>query len=145
MTQAFLGKGTQLQVEDSPGSGTFTTYAEVLSISGPSLEGGEVDVTNMDSPGRNREFIAGLLDAGTITFDTNYIPSNTLHQQLLSDAQANPQTTRAHRIRFAQLSPVQRLDFDAFVQSVPLNIPVDSQATQNVTLRVTGAITPVTE
>ena len=147
MTEGFLTREQILdaQVEDTPGGGVFSTYAEVRSIQGPTFEGAEIDVTNMDSPGRLREFIAGLTDPGQVTFEVNYLPANSLHQQLINDVKANPSVTRAHRLRFAQLTPVRRIDFNAFVLSVPLTIPTDSQVTANVTLRATGDPTLVQE
>jgi predicted secreted protein len=144
-SSAFLGKGTQIQYENPASPGTYLTFAEARSISGPSLEGAEVEVTSMDSPGRLREFIGGLVDPGGVDFEVNYIPSNATHQQILADLVANPAPVRNMRVRFAQLTPVRRLDFAGFILSAPLTIPVDSQVTQNVRIRATGLPTSVQE
>ncbi|MGH0031739.1 MAG: phage tail tube protein [Myxococcota bacterium] len=145
MSSAFLGKGTQFQVESSPGSGTYVTIAEVLSIDGPDIQGSEVEVTNMDSTGRNREYIAGLTDPGGVDLRMNFVPGNAQQEQILDDVQANPSTTRSYRIRFAQLTPVRRLDFSGFILNAPYSIPVDSQVTQSVRVRVSGVVTRVQE
>ena len=145
MSSAFLGKGSQFQIEDSPGSGTWTTIAEALSIDGPDIQGSEVDVTNMDSPGLNREFIPGLTDPGGVDVSCNWIPSNSLQQQLLTDLQANPPTVRNYRIRLAQLTPVRGLSFSGFIISAPVQIPVDSQARISFRVRATGVVTQFSE
>ena len=72
MSDAFIGHGTLLQRGDGGDPETFTTVAEVLNISGPSLSRDTIDVTTMDSPDEWIEFIAGLNDVGEITFDLVY-------------------------------------------------------------------------
>lgn len=74
MGDAYIGHGTLLQRGDGGGPEVFTTVAEVLNISGPSLSRDTVDVTTMDSPDQWREFIAGLKDGGELTFDVVYDP-----------------------------------------------------------------------
>lgn len=141
MSSAVLAKGTQLQVEDSPGAGTYTTIAEVRSIQGPDNEAAEVDVTNMDS-GAYLEFIGGLIDPGSLQFPLNWF-YHAKHSQLLTDQQAG--TTRSYRLRFPQFSPVQRRTFNGFVKSVGFNADPKDTLQANVVIRITGAITDSTE
>jgi len=135
-TQAFLGQGTQYQRETAPASGLFETIAEVRSISGPTFEADEVDVTNMDSPSGFREFIQGLKDGGNITFGLNFLPHTAGHQQLLDDLKTG--IKRNYRVRWPQLPTVHRMNHEGFVKSVPLEIPVDDAVTAQVTIRVSG-------
>ena len=51
--------------------------AEVTSISGPSMKVDMIDVTSHDSPDTFREFIAGLADGGEVTFEGNFIASDS--------------------------------------------------------------------
>ena len=78
VTGALFAHGTLLKVDDGGGV-TFTTIAEVGSISGPSLTQATIDVTSMDSANHWREFIGGLKDGGNVTFDINYIPTGGTH------------------------------------------------------------------
>jgi predicted secreted protein len=140
-TIAFLGKGTELKIDFGSG---LTTVGEVRSITGPNLQGAQVDVTNMDSAGRLREFIAGLVDPGTLSFEVNYNPNYATHASILSDLTTNVTSTaltRTIQINFAQLSPAKGLNLAGFINSAPLTIPVDSQVTQNVEIQLSGSIT----
>jgi predicted secreted protein len=74
---AVFAQGTLLKIDD--GVGNYTTIAEVLSITGPSIALQTIDVTNHDSTNKAREFIAGLIDAGSVTFDINYQPAAATH------------------------------------------------------------------
>jgi predicted secreted protein len=139
MSNAIFGKGTLLQVETSPGSGTYTTIAEVKSISGPTGESDEIDVTNHDSVGDYREFVRGLIDAGEITTSVNWQPDIAIHQQLHSDQAAG--TKRNWRINWNQMTVPWGLSFEAFVKTLGFENPVDNVLAGNATLRVTGATT----
>jgi len=134
---ALKGFGTLLQVEDSPGAGTYTTIGGVRDISGPTFEAEEIDVTDHDSANGFREYLQGLKDAGELTAEINFEPDVTLHDQLFDDLVAG--TTREYRIRLAQMGTPYNLTFDAFVKSMPNNFPVGQQVTANLTLRITGA------
>jgi len=136
-----FGKGTLLQREDSPGSGTYTTVAQVRTIDGPSFDSEEIDVTNHDSPGNFREFIGGLLDAGEITGELILDPNDGTHDAstgIYADMAAR--TVREWRIRIPS-TPTVDLTFDAFVKSFPLSFPSDAAITGNFTLRVSGNVT----
>lgn len=64
--------------EDGPPE-TFTTIADVNSISGPSMRGEVIDVTTHSSAGGFREKINGLIDPGELSFDINYDPGDVTH------------------------------------------------------------------
>jgi len=144
MSSAIFGKGAQLQVEQTPGMADHLTISEVKSISGPTLEAEEVDVTNHDSPSAFREFVRGLVDAGELTFEINYNPADARHADLFADLVSGE--VKAYKILFDMaemptISASYEMDMDAFVKSMPLNIPVDNVLTANLTLRITGAPT----
>jgi predicted secreted protein len=82
-TEAIFAQGTLLQIGDgaTPTEG-FTTIAELKSISGPDLSRDSLDVTTHNSPGRWRQFIAGLKDGGQITFNINYVPTDPTHDNV---------------------------------------------------------------
>lgn len=46
--------------------------AEVTSLSGPSISGETIDVSNHDSDDRAREFVAGLIDGGEVSIEGNF-------------------------------------------------------------------------
>jgi hypothetical protein len=77
-TKATSTKGIKLQRGDGAGSETFTTIAEVTNIKGPSEKAAQLDATSFDSDAM--EFIAGLVDAGDLTFDVNFVASDVQQQ-----------------------------------------------------------------
>ena len=74
--------GTLLQRGDGAApTEAFTTIGEVLNIGGPSLAQEVVDVTSHSSPGAFRQKVGGLLDAGEISFDINFGPTEPTHRE----------------------------------------------------------------
>jgi len=71
MSLARVGRGTVIAY--SADNVTFTPLAEVLDITGPEFDLAQIEVTNQDSPAGFREFIPGIADPGTLSFDLNYI------------------------------------------------------------------------
>jgi hypothetical protein len=101
MTAATSGFGTTFKRGDGGGPETFTTIAEVVGISGPSLKLETIDVTNMDSNGW-REKIPTLKDAGEVQLDMNYLPANATQnytQGLLADF--NNRTLRNFKVVYS--------------------------------------------
>lgn len=138
-TQAISAYGTLLKRGDGGSPETFTTVPEVRSISGPTMETDEADVTTHSSAasGAFREFILTLIDAGTVEFDMNYVPGNAVHQGIRNDFLAR--TTRNWQLVLP--SAVQTLSFAGYVKTMPMEFPVDDAITVKVTIRLTGAVT----
>jgi predicted secreted protein len=138
-TQALSAYGTLLKRGDGGGPETFTTVPEVRSISGPTMETDEADVTTHSSAaaGAFREFILTLIDAGTVEFDINYVPTDAVHLGLRNDF-----LNRTKR-NFQLVLPggAQTISFAAYVKTIPFEFPVDDAITQKLTLRCTGAPT----
>lgn len=73
MSNAISAKGTTLKI----GS---TAVAEVISINGMALKSDTVDVTNHASTGGWKEFIATLKDAGEVSLEISYVPTEATHK-----------------------------------------------------------------
>lgn len=56
---------------------SYVQLAEVTSATWPGYKRDAIDVTYMDSASSFREFIPGLLDAGEVTIEMNWLPSAT--------------------------------------------------------------------
>jgi len=83
MTQASIGYG--LQVRIGVGSGpTWTTLAEIQDFEWPQNEADEHEATNMASPNRTKEFIAGLVDNGEVTIPMNWVPGSDTDDLLVA-------------------------------------------------------------
>ena len=137
-TSAVHAQGTFLQKGDGGTPEVFTTIAEVLSISGPSLDSDQIDVTHQSGTGRFRDYIQGLKDGGEITFEINYIPGNATHNAttgLLSNY--NDGLARNFRIRFP-VTPAVDWVVSAFVKSFQPSSDVAEQLKASITLKVLG-------
>lgn len=74
---ALLGYGTHFQILNINASpDAWVELAEVFSITFPGATVDQVDVTHMQSPGRFREYINGMIEGGDPTLEMNYVPGS---------------------------------------------------------------------
>jgi len=138
MSNAIGAFGTLLKIGDGESSETFTTIAEVTNISGPGLSLDTIDVTSHSSTDGWREYIAGLLEAGEITFDINFIPTDVTQNHtagLLGDL-AN-KTKRNFELVFPDAGATT-WSLAAFVTSFEPTEAIDDKLTASVTLKLAG-------
>jgi predicted secreted protein len=120
-------------------SATQLPVAELITISGPSCNATEIDVTNHDSVGDFKEFLMGPLDGGEITLEGNFIPSNSTGQAAIITDFEN-RTVRVWHIHFpAALSA--SFTFSGYVKSYSISAPVGAQVKFNATIKVSGGTT----
>ena len=138
MSDAVSAYGTLLKIGDGGGPETFTTLAEVKSIDGPTMETEVIDVTTHSSAaaGPFREKLAGLIDAGEVTFELNLVPNNAQHDSLRADQTAR--TKRNFELWFPGSGSAD-VEFEAVVTNFPLSFPVDGPIESSVTLTITKA------
>jgi predicted secreted protein len=138
MTSAVAGVGTVLAEGDGASPEVFTAVAEVLTISGPELSTEEIDVTSLDSSGGFKETIAGLRDAGSVSFDVNWIKGDaqqlSIRDKIASGAAGN------YKITWSD-SPATVADFAAIVTGFSMNTEPNSQIQASITLKITGQVT----
>ena len=138
VTAAINAFGTLLKIGDGGGSEVFTTIAEVTNISGPSLSLEMLEVTNHSSTAGWKERIGGLLDGGEVSFDLNFIPTNSTHSYsagLVHDMVGR--TRRNFKIVFPDGGSTT-WTFAAFVNKFAPNAPVNGQLSVSVGLMITG-------
>jgi predicted secreted protein len=136
---ALLGYGSVFEIVSDSSPDLFVAMLEVKSITPPSAKVDQVEVTHMQSPGRYREFISGLIDSGETSFDMNFIPGNTSDQRIFELLNL---PTGAIRRRACRLSfPNGRTwAFDAEVTGYEPDVPFDDAMTSTVTMKVSGPI-----
>jgi hypothetical protein len=83
-TAAIIGAGTIVSVETAPSSGVYTPLAEITSVTPPNESVDQVDVTNMDSPNRTKEFLQGYIDPGDVQFKLNHVPQSATDQFIIA-------------------------------------------------------------
>ena len=111
---------------------------EIIKIGGPTMKRDMKEVSNMASPNEYKEFIAGLGDGGSVTFEGNYIPKEaTLSQQTLRTDFENG-TLSTWCINLSGPVGDGIWGFNAFVQDLSPAYPVDDRITFTGTLKITG-------
>ncbi|MFN4296803.1 MAG: phage tail tube protein [Brevundimonas sp.] len=100
----------------------------------------EIDATDFDSVGNDREYIAGLGDNNNRTFQMHYEPGDAV-QEFLRDANIENDVVE-FRMTFGaeEISGGETCTFDAFVRNYgdPTG-PIDGKLTVSFEIRQTGA------
>ena len=132
MTNALSAFGTQLKIQIT---GTYTAIAEITRIRGLNLTAETVEVTSHSSTDAWKEYIPTVLSAGDVTFDLNYVPSDTAHAALVSALTAK--TISDFQIILPDAGNTT-WTFSANVTAFNVEANVNGALTAAVTLRVTG-------
>ena len=117
-----------------------TVIAKVVSIDGPSMEREEIEVTAHDSEDGFREFVPGLADAGEISLELRFIPTDASHLGLLSDFEDG--TEKNYKLEFPDET---EWSFDGFPTSFEPTAEMEDVLSASVTIKLTGKPTLVTE
>jgi len=136
MTNAIGSHGTMLKIGDGGSPETFATIAEVLDINGPNMTADTEEVTSQSSTWK--EYIATVLDAGEVTFDLNFVPTDATHSYsagLLKDFTSR--TLRNFQLVFPD-SGSTTWTFAAYVTAFQPSAPVNGKLGASVTLKISG-------
>jgi predicted secreted protein len=133
MSNAVSGVGTKFRRWDGS---SWTDLAEISSISGPSMTRDFIDVTNLDSTGGYREFIAGFRDGGTVNLTMNF----TRDTYDLMKLDFEDDESQNYEIVLPDADATS-FEFAGLVTELPLEIPTDDKITANVTIKVNGEVT----
>ena len=120
-------------------NGTALTELEaVFDVGLPEDTVDEVDTTHYKSPGKRREFMAGLIDGGEIQIQMNYRPGSDT-DVLLTAAKA-ARNIRTWDITIPDGETGWRFAGSAFVKSYTKTNPLDGKRVATAVLRVSGAV-----
>lgn len=141
-TEARIGWGGKLYVSTDNTETNLVLLAEVRECGFPQDEVDEAEATHLNSPGRRKEFVAGLIDGGDFTATTNYVPGSAT--DLLLTAAKDAGTTRKIRIVIPDDSGTGAADWNivtsGFVKKyAPDRLAPGEVITATATFRVTGA------
>ena len=132
MTDAIAGVGTVF-TRDS------VAIAEIRNITGPGMTRDFIDVSNLDSIGGYREFIAGFRDGGELTFSMNFTIGG--YDDLLLDYES--ESVQSYELILPD-SGETTFSFSGFVTNLPLNITPDDAVTVDVTIKISGQVSMAT-
>ncbi|SCY61546.1 phage tail tube protein [Paracoccus tibetensis] len=79
-----IGYGSTVRIGrlGTNGAPAFIKLDLVGDLEAPDEQVDEVETTHMESPGRRKQFIAGLIDSGELTVPMNYVPRSATHALL---------------------------------------------------------------
>lgn len=134
MTDAALGYGTIYRVwgVSLPTPALFE-IGEVITVTPPGGTSDRVDATHMKSPGRRREYIAGLIDSGEASFEINWVPGSPT-DELLRTLQTSGAIVQ-HQIEWANGVTVT---YDAAITGYEKSVPLDDRMTATITVAPSG-------
>jgi predicted secreted protein len=114
--------------------------AKITKISGIDISHDVLDTTSHDSPGGYKENIQGLLDAGDVSVEADYIPTDPAQISLLNDAQVAPGVAPQ---AWTMNHPTSGLTwtFNAVVKNLKINTELTGKITLSFTLSITGTST----
>lgn len=131
-----FANGTLFQRETSPGSGTWTTVAGVVNISGLNMGREMLDAGDMET-GADPTFIPGMKQTKQVQVQMNRDISNATHTQLQTDADGG--TIRLYRVLEPTTS--KGASFNAYITDLEAEWPRTEKMTYDLTVQVTGAVT----
>jgi hypothetical protein len=142
MTIARIGWGSKVLISTDETEANLVELGEVKGFSLPDDEVEEIDATHLQSPGRRREFVPGMIDGGEVEVTMNFDPGSA--SDLLIEAAKAAGDTRY--VRFVISSPDgtadSHYDTTGFVKGYargPFAPDAISEAT--LRLRITGEVT----
>ncbi|QQN73953.1 phage tail tube protein [Croceicoccus sp. YJ47] len=139
MTDAVIGYGAQFHLSTNVTAANLAKVAEVIEIGLPDPQTADAEATHFESPGRQREYIPGLIDNGEITIGINWIPGSDT-DALIKSAQEDD-ASRAMKIVIPTGTVDQEFSFLGIVKGFAKNVPMDDRMTATVTIRVAYAVT----
>jgi hypothetical protein len=134
-----IGWGGEFHLHNST---SLQTLENVTSVTPPEDMADEHEVTHLKSPGRRKEFIAGMIDGGEITVEINHVPNSATDQLCLAAKAAAD--TRAWKIVFPATdgTALRQYTGNGFVKSYKVNPVVPNEPmTSTMVIRCSGAVT----
>ena len=135
MPDGMIGYGSTVRI----GRGVAPVYTELDLIGDlelPDEQIDEVEITHMKSPGRRRQFIAGLIDSGEVSIPMNYIPGSD-SDTLLKEIKATGENVILEITIGENGTPES---YEAFLKGYRRTAPVDDKMTAEATFRISAQI-----
>lgn len=138
------GLGTKLQKGDGNSPENFISVLGIKSVSGPDISRDIHDTTDMDAV-QYRTFIGGLVDAGEISFEANFLPRDATQNQssggFMAEFDQGSCDSRGNwRILLPDCEgqPEAYWEFSGVVSGQSIELPMDDIMTFQGTIKVSG-------
>jgi len=129
--------------QNSHGTGSqvhpLITRLEIVKMAGPIEKMDMKEATNMLSPAGYKEYLAGLRDGGTITFEANYIPKDVTHADIRADFDNGVLSQWAITLPASPTAPSMGIwYFSAYAADLSPALPLDDRMSVTGTLKISG-------
>lgn len=132
-SNAGIGYGGIFEISTDAGA-TWDEIAEITNIGAPAFAIDTPDVTHMQSPEATREFIAGLMDTGECSLESNFLPG--------SDSEALVLSVRRLKVLCRITWPGgSTMQFAGILTGYAPAAPMDDKMTATTTFKVSGVVT----
>ena len=128
--------GTLLKKETAPGSGTYTTIAQIgHDITGPGQKSDTIDTTTHNQLSPYKSFIAGLREGGDVKFPLYFDPNDATHSDLVATFEAGVPVNWQLAPPFV---PAVAWSFAAIVLDIGHHYKIKDAVMADITLKVSG-------
>ncbi|AZV00342.1 phage tail tube protein [Paracoccus sulfuroxidans] len=135
MPEGMIGYGSSVRIGRGA-TPAWTSVALVGDLELPDEQADEIDVTHMLSPGRRKQYIAGLLDSGELTIPTNWIPGSPT-DTLLQGLKVSGEQVLIEITITAEGTPET---FSGFLKSYARSAPINDKMTANAVFRLSEQV-----
>lgn len=138
MADGMIGYGSTVRI----GRGATPSWTELALIGDlemPDEQVDEVEVTHQKSPGRRRQFIAGLIDSGELSIPMNYIPGSPT-DTLCKELKASGEEVIIG-IKLTDDPDIEEDQFTGFLKGYARTAPIDDKMTAEATFRLSSFLT----
>lgn len=132
--KAIRSQGTVLYYNVGGSPTAWTALGKVVGISGPNAQADEIDQTDLDDTQFHRK-MAGLVNAGDVSFELNLDPANAGHAALKAAMEARTNI----EVKITPPSGSLSLYIDsAYVKQFQTQIPAKGKFTASVAIMIDG-------
>jgi hypothetical protein len=139
----YSSHGSILKVEDAGNTGTFAAIQQVTKIEGLDIKLNMEESTHHESPNGWKQQAPTTIDAGQVTFELNFMPTDPTHNVGLGLLR-NLTLREFKRFQLWFPSPfLVDYQFSGWVTNVKISLPVKGLIKASVTVDVDGEVTLV--
>jgi hypothetical protein len=127
-----------LEVSDDDSGTVFVGVGEVKRVTAPPLSTSDTKFTHLNSPSAAEEYRAGMIEAGEVSLNMNYVQAdyNRLRGYVVA---RKTKTWRLTLPLVGAQTVATKITWTGHVKSLPLEIPEDGAVvSDNVTIKVSG-------
>ncbi|MGN5374592.1 phage tail tube protein [Sphingomonas hankookensis] len=136
-SEAQIGWGSEFWLANA--AGVLAELDEVTEIPFAEETADDVEVTHFKSPGRRKEYKAGMIEPGEGTLVVNYIPGSPT--DVLLRAAHSDGKVRAYKAVIPDGAAKWEVTGFLIVKSRARAVPIGDRMTQSISVRFTGATT----